>query len=92
MRKELSYVAGILDAKGGFRVVVTRNKRDFRYHQNPGDRVFIVPGFKTPEPVPWHEIPYVIGRARASLHRWIRKQNEWNFAVNSYLTELMNPR
>ena len=56
----LSDVAGITDKNGGFRVVVTERHR-FKYHVGPGERLFVVPGLKVQEPIPFEEIrPIVI--------------------------------
>jgi hypothetical protein len=45
-----SAVAGIIDAGGGFRVVVTQRWR-MRNHVKKGERIFIVPGLLVQEPV-----------------------------------------
>ena len=47
-----SAVAGIVDVKGGLRVVVTQRRR-MKYHVALGERLFIVPGLKVQEPVAW---------------------------------------
>lgn len=52
----LSEVAGIVDKRGGFRVVVTERRRDFRHHVGKGERLFVVPGVYVQEPVPFEEI------------------------------------
>lgn len=54
-----SAVAGILDTKGGIRVVVTPRWR-MKYHVKEGEQIFIVPGYKVEEPVPWDDIPKMI--------------------------------
>jgi hypothetical protein len=55
----LSSVAGIVDRKGGLRVVVTQRWR-MRHHVNKGERLFVVPGLEISEPVPWDDIPPLI--------------------------------
>lgn len=55
----LSSVAGILNRKGGLRVVVTQRWR-MRQHVSKGERLFVLPGYKVKEPVPWNEIPALI--------------------------------
>jgi hypothetical protein len=45
-----SAVAGIIDAKGGLRVVVTQRWR-MHHHVGPGERLFIVPNLRVQEPV-----------------------------------------
>jgi len=55
----LSAVAGIMDARGGLRVVVTQRWR-MRYHLEKGERLFVVPGVQVQEPVPWDDIPALI--------------------------------
>jgi hypothetical protein len=47
-----SAVAGIVDRGGGLRVVVGP-RSNMRFHVAAGERLFIVPGFKVQEPVPW---------------------------------------
>ena len=36
----------------------------------------IVPHFKVQEPVPWNDIPVVIGRAELAILEWIGRQND----------------
>src|SRR5262245_1784462 len=56
-----SHVAGIVDAAGGLRVVVTRRRRDFaRHHVRRGERLFVHPTLKVTEPVPWEQVPELI--------------------------------
>jgi hypothetical protein len=52
MAKAMSSVAGIVKPDGGFRVVVTELRR-LRHHVQPGERLFVVPGLKVREPIPW---------------------------------------
>lgn len=59
----LSAVAGVLNRKGGLRVVVTQRWR-MRHHVNKGERLFVVPDYMVQEPVPWDDIPQVIERTR----------------------------
>jgi hypothetical protein len=47
----LSAVAGIVDAKGGFRVVVTQLDA-MHCHVGPGEQLFVVPDMMFQEPVP----------------------------------------
>ncbi len=46
----LSAVAGVLDAGGGFRVVITQAEL-MHHHVGPGERLFVVPGLMVQEPV-----------------------------------------
>jgi len=46
----LSSVAGIIDANGGLRVVVTEHWRMF-HHVGRGERLFIVPDLEVQEPL-----------------------------------------
>lgn len=50
--KAKSSVAGIVKPDGGFRVVVTEAHR-MHHHVKQGERLFIVPGLKVREPIPW---------------------------------------
>ncbi len=54
-----SAVAGVLDKKGGLRVVVTQRWR-MRHHVGKGERLFVVPDMEIQEPVPWDDIPSLI--------------------------------
>jgi hypothetical protein len=47
-----SAVAGIIDARGGLRIVVTQPWL-FHHHVGNGERLFIVPRFLVREPVAW---------------------------------------
>ena len=58
-----SAVAAILKPDGGFRVVVTQWWR-MRAHVQKGERLFVVPGLKVKEPVPWNGQADVIEAAR----------------------------
>lgn len=55
----MSAVAGILDKKGGLRVVVTQRWR-MRHHVGKGEKLFVVPDMEVKEPVPWDDIPPLI--------------------------------
>jgi|SRR5262245_4495429 len=68
-------VAGILGPQGSFRVVVTERKR-MRHHLAPGERLFIVPGFKIKEPVPWNYIPVLIRRVELYIEWWVQTRND----------------
>jgi len=70
-----SDLAAIVDAYGGFRVVVAP-ARTFHHHVRPGEMLFQVPGFKIREPVPWEKIPWVIRTAQRQIEEWIRTRNE----------------
>jgi hypothetical protein len=73
----LSNVAGILDSKGGLRVVVTQ-RAQMRHHLGKGEKLFVVPGFLIKEPVPWHYIPVMIRRVELYILWWIRTRNDPN--------------
>jgi hypothetical protein len=64
--KPTSSVAGILKPDGGFRVVVTELRR-LRHHVQPGERLFVVPGLKVREPIPWGQKQADVIRA-AQIH------------------------
>ncbi len=70
-----SAVAAILDGYGGWHVVVAPRK-GLQHHLHPGQRMLVVSGFTVQEPIPWHEIPIVIGRAEAYILEWIRTRND----------------
>jgi hypothetical protein len=55
----LSDVAGIIDNKGGFRVVVTERHR-FKHHVAKGERLYVVPGMKVQEPIPFENIHGIV--------------------------------
>lgn len=74
MTKALSAVAGILDRKGGLRVVVTQRWR-LKYHVKKGDRLFIVPDLLVQEPVPWNDIPRVIETAQRHVNKTLAPDN-----------------
>ena len=57
----LSDVAGIVDRKGGFRVVVTQRFR-MRHHVGKGERLFVVPGLKVQEPIPFENIYGIVSQ------------------------------
>lgn len=70
-----SAVAAILDGYGGWHTVVAP-RQSLRHHLHPGQLMLVVPGFTIKEPVPWNEIPIVIGRAEAYILEWIRTRND----------------
>jgi hypothetical protein len=68
----LSRVAGIVDAGGGMRVVVTDGS--FAAHLQPGERLYVLPRYKVQEPVPWNEVPVLIAR----VERFVaRRERRW---------------
>jgi hypothetical protein len=70
-----SAVAGILDKKGGLRVVVTQRWR-MRYHVKKGERLFVVPGYIVQEPIPWHDIAVLIGRVEVHIAKTLAPVNK----------------
>lgn len=70
-----SAVAGILDSYGCLRFVVSQRWR-FKHYVRPDERLFIVPGLKVQEPVPWDDIPRVIAKVEAYIDEWIRTRND----------------
>jgi hypothetical protein len=70
-----SSVAGILDGYGGWHTVVAP-RASLKHHVRPGQIMCIVPGFKIKEPVPWNDIPMVIGRAELAILEWIGTRND----------------
>jgi hypothetical protein len=87
-QKSLSAVAGILDRKGGLRVVVTQRWR-MRHHVAKGELLFVVPGFKIQEPVPWNYIPVLIRRVELYILWWVETRNDpqqmRNLPIQNYL-------
>jgi hypothetical protein len=75
MQESLSAVAGILDAQGGLRIVVTQRWR-MKFHIGKGERAFIVPGFLLQEPVPWNYIPVMVRRVELYIEWWITTRND----------------
>lgn len=71
-----SAVAGIVDDKGGFRVVVTQRWR-MHHHVNRkrGERLFVVPNLEVEEPVPWDQIPWVIAQAQNYTNKCLHPIN-----------------
>lgn len=70
-----SSVAGILDGYGGWHTVVAPRK-SLKHHVRPGQILIVVPGFTVQEPVPWDDIPMVIGRAELAILEWIGQRND----------------
>jgi hypothetical protein len=70
-----SAVAGVVDRKGGMRVVVTQPWR-MRHHVEDGERLFVVPKLRVQEPVPWDEIPIVIAKAEKHVRASLRLNNK----------------
>jgi len=68
-----SQVAGIIDAHGGLRVVVTDN--GFHHHLGKGEQLFIVPGMLVDAPVPWDEVPVVIERVQKHVVKTLAPTN-----------------
>ena len=90
-KKSLSAVAGILDKRGSFRVVVTQRWR-MRHHVGKGEMLFVVPGFLIKEPVEWNYIPVLIRRVELYVLWWIETRNDPNQVRNLPLQNyLKNP-
>jgi len=70
----LSAVAGIVDKRGGLRVVVAC-KETLGHHLTEGERIFVVPGMLVQEPVPWDEIPAVIERVQKHVVKKLAPKN-----------------
>lgn len=70
----MSAVAGILDRKGGLRVIVTQRWR-MRYHVGKGERLFVIPGLDVKEPVAWNDIPPLIDRVQKYVVKTIAPVN-----------------
>ncbi len=70
----LSHVAGILSPDGGTRTVVGQPE-DLRDNTLPGERLYVVPGFRIREPVPWGMIPAVIEAAQQQILKDTKKDN-----------------
>lgn len=65
---ELSAVAGILDARGGIRVVITEPWR-MCFHVARGERLFVVHGLRVREPVGWSDVPQLIETVKSYVER-----------------------
>jgi hypothetical protein len=85
----LSAVAGIVDSSGGLRVVVTQRER-MHHHISKGEKLFIVPGMRVQEPVPWDEIPVVIRKVELYVLWWIETRNDPNQLRNPALRNYLN--
>jgi hypothetical protein len=87
-KKPLSAVAGILSPEGYFRVVVTERWR-MKNHIAKGEKLFVVPGYRVEEPVPWDHIPLLIRKVELYIEWWITTRNapidSLNIAVQNYL-------
>ena len=57
-----SVLAGILDPRGGIRVVITPESQ-IPHHLNDGERAFIVPGVTIDRILPSEEYPKLINQA-----------------------------
>lgn len=71
----LSSVAAVLDGYGGWHTVVA-SRKSLRHHVCEGQLMLVVPGYKIQEPVPWDDIPTVIGKAEQHILEWIRTRND----------------
>lgn len=71
----LSSVAAVLDGYGGWHTVVAP-RATLKHHIRPGQILVVVPFFKVYEPIPWNDIPTVIGRAELAILEWIGRQND----------------
>jgi hypothetical protein len=72
---KFSRIGGILDPYGGLRFIVAR-KYQFRAHVRCDELLFVVPGVKVVEPVPWEQIPWVISRITQHINEWISTRND----------------
>lgn len=70
-----SVVAGIIDKKGRLRVVVTQRWR-IRHHVKTNERLFVLPGLKVQEPVPWDDIPSLIHKVHVHVARSVAPTNK----------------
>jgi len=70
----LSAVAGILDRKGGLRVVVTQ-RWCMRHHVGKRERLFVVPDYEVQEPIPWDDIPPLIERVQKHVAKSLAPVN-----------------
>ena len=70
-----SEVCGILDPYGGLRTVVAPIDT-FKHHTRIDEICFVVDGLQVEEPVPWEQIPWVIGTVERCIQEWIRTRND----------------
>jgi len=73
-----SFVAGIVDPKGGLRVVVDT---DIRPHLCPGERAYILPR-KVQEPIPLHEIPVLVAEVEQYVARKMNADSCTDYRFN----------
>lgn len=93
-RDALSSVAGIVDEKGGFRVVVTQLHR-FKHHVGKKERLFVVPDYKVKEPVPREDVPALIERVQNHVVKTLNAVNHCGgcqaCCIIPYIPELNKP-
>lgn len=70
----LSALAGIIDERGGLRVVVTEAWR-LHHHVGKDEQLFVVPDVTVKEPVPWEEVPDVIETVQKHVSRTLAPVN-----------------
>lgn len=58
-----SAIGAIISSDGGIRVVVTKKWR-FKYHLQPGEKLYILPHVWIKEPMQWGVIPQVMREAK----------------------------
>jgi len=63
LAKLRGFVAAILEKGHGTRVIVTDEPWSFHDHVQPGERLFFVPNFVVPIPVPFGMWPLTVGAA-----------------------------
>jgi Fe-S-cluster containining protein len=74
VERKPSAVAGILDKKGGLRVVVTQRWR-MRHHVGRDERLFVVPDYEVQEPVSVADAPALIERVQTYVAKELAPTN-----------------
>src|SRR5215472_6095742 len=89
------FVAGILEAGGGTRVVCTDDPITFADHIGPGEQCFIVPRWKVQGPsIPYNLWPLTVGAAeiQIAVSIWPRRQKAWGtWEAEKYFNEKIVP-
>lgn len=84
------FVAGILSPDGGRRVVCTEAIGNYVHHVGPGERCFIVPDYRVPDPIPHKLWSAVVLAADHNILRHIARERPNEDMYFSYLDRLKN--
>lgn len=60
-----------------------------KHHLADGELLFVVPGYRVKEPIPWNEIPLLIRKVELYVEWWITTRNKpivfQNICIQNYL-------